>query len=233
MCFQTGKKKKCVWRTLKGTSLSHLCFNECRPLVFLPSFLSQLGRCLHWCTWSSIRSSLTNKLSLRRLLRDAGHSHRLGRLHHSQRHGALPDPLADAPQPHPQHVHHQQRDWRHSDSGSRPGQRGQCQRRAVCPCCSWHHVWPPSHKIKLSWNSGTWWQWFYIIITTQHGSILHLITLMREVFCSSQTTTVRRYFLGLWHFGWCIQGLKRARASQSRACNYLLLKEDFRSHLDR
>lgn len=32
MCFQTEKKR--VRRTLKGTSLSHRCFNECRLLVF-------------------------------------------------------------------------------------------------------------------------------------------------------------------------------------------------------
>lgn len=48
--FSNRKKKKRVRKTLKGTSLSHRCFNECRLLVFLSCFLSQRGLlccCLH------------------------------------------------------------------------------------------------------------------------------------------------------------------------------------------
>lgn len=63
--------------------------------------------------------------SFRRLVRHAGDGQRLGRLHHGQRHGALPHPVTDAPQSNSQHVHHQQRDWRHRHRGRRPRQGGE------------------------------------------------------------------------------------------------------------
>lgn len=116
---------KGTWKAL----FKNFYFNVCL-LTFSFSFPSLT---------SSSQASITRisatvlNLSLRRLVCDAGYRHRLGRLHHSERHGALPHPLPEPPQPHPQHVHHQQWDWRHCYGGSRPGQRGQCK---LCVLCS-------------------------------------------------------------------------------------------------
>lgn len=137
---------KDTWKALfKNVILMYACllflFSPAWPLLVKPAY-------------PCISATVLN-LSLRRLVCDAGYRHRLGRLHHSERHGALPHPLPEPPQPHPQHVHHQQWDWRHSYGGSRPGQRGQCTLCVLCSrylhqCFTLHLI--CAHAIKQLWR---------------------------------------------------------------------------------
>ena len=80
-----------------------------------------------WMSWLNLGLYLL----FNRLVGDAGDCRRRRRLHHRQRHGALPHPVPDTTQPHPQHVHHQQWDGRHHHCGRRPGQRGECRCRVI------------------------------------------------------------------------------------------------------
>lgn len=127
LLFDTSEKIFNKQRHLKSPFLKNFILMYACLLFLFPSLTSSSQASI-----TRISATVLN-LSLRRLVCDAGYRHRLGRLHHSERHGALPHPLPEPPQPHPQHVHHQQWDWRHCYGGSRPGQRGQCK---LCVLCS-------------------------------------------------------------------------------------------------
>ena len=87
---------------------------------------------LYLGVWAS-DTCLTNILSFIRNVRDAPVRVWCWRQHHGERDGALPDPVPDTAQPHPQHVHHQQRDGRHCDCGTGPRSRGWSPRHRAFP----------------------------------------------------------------------------------------------------
>lgn len=109
-----------MWQTQEGWKkcLRSVTFTSCDPRSTSESFKNFLN-------FFPLKSSANFSPSVHRLVRHAGDGDRLRRLHHGQRHGALPHPVTDAPQSNSQHVHHQQRDWGHRHRGRRPGQGGQ------------------------------------------------------------------------------------------------------------